>query len=74
MAKYFKKLFSEHPRIQKTFGVILITLGVIALLTPATPGAWLIFIGLGLFGVRIAWWDAFVGWLKTTWKKIRRKD
>lgn len=38
-------------------GVILIILGFLALVTPFTPGSWLIFVGLGLLGIRLAIWD-----------------
>ncbi len=37
--------------IKFTGGIIAIILGVIALLTPLTPGSWLIFIGLELLGI-----------------------
>ncbi len=36
--------------IKKTIGVILIILGLIALVTPFTPGSWLALIGLELLG------------------------
>ena len=35
------------------FGVLLIILGVLALLTPLTPGSWLALIGLEILGLRI---------------------
>jgi uncharacterized protein YqgC (DUF456 family) len=38
---------------KKTVGIILIIIGLVALLTPFTPGSWLIFIGLELLGFRI---------------------
>jgi uncharacterized protein YqgC (DUF456 family) len=44
-------------------GVILIILGFLALITPFTPGSWLIFVGLGLLGVRLAVWDE----IKSRW-------
>jgi membrane protein implicated in regulation of membrane protease activity len=34
-------------------GVFLIVIGVIALLTPLTPGSWLALIGLEILGLRI---------------------
>jgi hypothetical protein len=34
-------------------GVFLIIIGVIALLTPLTPGSWLALIGLEILGLRI---------------------
>jgi hypothetical protein len=34
-------------------GVLLIVVGVLALLTPLTPGSWLALIGLEILGIRI---------------------
>ena len=36
--------------LKKTIGVILILWGIIALLTPLTPGSWLAIIGLQMLG------------------------
>ena len=38
--------------IKKVLGIILIIYGIIALLTPFTPGSWLALIGLELLGIR----------------------
>ena len=46
-------------------GVICIVWGIIALVTPLTPGAWLIFVGLEIFGYRILFWEKTKLWLKT---------
>lgn len=43
--------------VKKTVGIIFIVLGLLALLTPLTPGAWLAIIGLELIGVRLAFVD-----------------
>jgi len=43
--------------LKKILGVFLIIIGVLALVTPFTPGSWLIFVGLGLFGSRIILMD-----------------
>ena len=37
---------------KKVLGVILIILGFLALVTPFTPGSWLILVGLELLGLR----------------------
>jgi len=42
----------SHPKERKVTGCILIAMGVLALVTPFTPGAWLALIGLELLGVR----------------------
>jgi hypothetical protein len=38
---------------KKVVGVILVILGLAALLTPLSPGSWLILIGLEFLGLRI---------------------
>jgi hypothetical protein len=38
--------------IKKVIGVILIIVGLVALLTPFTPGSWLALIGMELLGIR----------------------
>ena len=43
--------------IKKVIGVFLIIIGLLALITPFTPGSWLIFVGLELIGLRLAFWD-----------------
>jgi len=50
--------------LRKTLGIILIVVGLLALVTPFTPGAWLIFVGLELMGVRILFWDKIKLWLQ----------
>ena len=48
-------------------GVILILVGLVALVTPFTPGSWLVFIGLELLGLRVLLSD------KLTPLEIKRK-
>ena len=60
-----KKIFSENPKFKKAVGVVLILVGLAALVTPLTPGSWLIFIGLELLGLRFLLLDK----LKTRLKK-----
>jgi len=36
-----------------TLGIVLMVLGVLALLTPFTPGSWLALIGLEILGLRL---------------------
>jgi uncharacterized protein YqgC (DUF456 family) len=50
--------------IKRAFGAILILLGLFALFTPMTPGAWLIFIGLELVGLKFLLNHRLVIWLK----------
>ncbi len=49
---------------RKVIGVILVILGVAALLTPLTPGSWLIPIGLELLGLRLLLADKLLAWAK----------
>jgi hypothetical protein len=48
-------LFSEKMKraFKIVLGIVLIVLGVLALLTPLTPGSWLALIGLEILGLRI---------------------
>jgi len=55
MRKYFKK----------ALGVILIFLGFLALITPFSPGSWLILVGLELLGLRFLLEDKMPAFLKT---------
>lgn len=60
----FKKHLGSHPKERKVAGTILIVLGIIALVTPFTPGAWLALIGLEMLDVR--------NFTENYWKKIRK--
>jgi len=42
---------------KKLIGFLLIVLGFLALITPFTPGSWLIFVGLEFLGFRICCWE-----------------
>ena len=39
--------------LKKGLGIVCIVLGLIALVTPLTPGSWLVIIGLELLGIRM---------------------
>ncbi len=47
---------------RKVVGVVLILVGFLSLVTPATPGAWLILIGLEFLGLRLLLHDKLVAW------------
>ena len=51
--------------IRTVVGVILIVLGFVALVTPLSPGSWLILVGLELLGLRILLRDKLLAWAKT---------
>lgn len=55
--EFYKSINQRSPLVKKIAGIICIILGVIALVTPITPGSWLIFVGLELLGFRLALWE-----------------
>jgi len=55
MKKYFKKVL----------GIILIILGFLALITPLSPGSWLILVGLELLGFGFLFEDKLPAFLKS---------
>ncbi|TSC81755.1 MAG: Uncharacterized protein G01um101420_860 [Parcubacteria group bacterium Gr01-1014_20] len=59
---WFRKIFDKNYPGRKIVGVILIALGFLALITPLTPGSWLIFVGLGFLGIRLTIWDRIKSW------------
>ena len=64
MIKIIKEYLRDKPKIKKTVGVILIIIGLVALITPLTPGSWLALIGLELLGWRILLYDRLKFWKK----------
>lgn len=50
--------------VKKTIGILLIIIGLLALVTPFTPGSWLVFVGLEFFGFRISFWDKIKAWFQ----------
>jgi len=50
---------------KKALGIILIILGFLALITPLSPGSWLILVGLELLGIRFLLEDKLPAFLKT---------
>lgn len=43
------------PKFKKIVGIIFIIIGILALITPFTPGSWLAFIGLQILGIDFLW-------------------
>ncbi len=47
----------QHTKMKRVLrtaaGILLILIGLVALLTPLTPGSWLVPIGLELLGLRL---------------------
>ncbi len=57
---------------KKIIGIVLIIIGMLALITPFTPGSWLIFVGLEFLGFRILFWDKIKAWFEKTFKTIKK--
>ncbi len=53
--------------LKQIAGIILIIVGFVALVTPFTPGAWLIFVGAELAGIGILSRER----MKVYWQKVR---
>ena len=51
------RFMNKNPKIKKTIGIVLVLIGFIALITPFTPGWWLIFLGLEFLGFRFLLWE-----------------
>ncbi len=60
---------------KRVAGVLCIIIGFLALVTPFTPGSWLIFVGLTLLGITIEVSEdhRFASWAKRVGFKIKRK-
>ncbi len=62
--------------LRRILGLVCLLFGFVALVTPMTPGAWLILVGLELLGLGFLiprpirrYWDAFKAELKARWRK-----
>ncbi len=61
---WLKKILAEDSRARRLIGALFILYGFFALLTPFTPGSWLIFVGLEFVGIRLAFWDQMKSWFR----------
>lgn len=57
MIERIKNFLSLNPKTKKIVGVVLVLVGFLALITPLTPGSWLIFVGLEFLGIDLLFWD-----------------
>jgi len=64
-----KNIKIENSILRKTLGVIFIIYGFLALITPFTPGSWLIFVGLGFLGFEFIFENRKVSLKKKVYKK-----
>lgn len=54
--------------LKKALGVVLIILGFLALITPCSPGSWLILVGLEFMGLGFLLEDRLPAFLKVRYK------
>lgn len=73
MKDRIEKWFANWPKLKKIIGVILIFYGFLALLTPFTPGSWLVFIGLEILGFDLIYWKRFKVWFLKVYNKYMNK-
>ncbi len=60
--------------LKKALGVVLIILGFLALITPCSPGSWLILVGLEFLGLGFLLEDRLPAFLKVRYKsKFKNK-
>src|SRR3989344_5571137 len=59
-------MVKNPPLWRKIIGAGLILVGVIALVTPLTPGAWVAVVGLEMLGIRFLFWER----MKKQWRKL----
>ena len=64
LLKIIKEYTHSKPKTKKLIGVIVIVFGLIAMITPVVPGAWVVIIGLELFGVKLLYLDKIKAWIK----------
>jgi hypothetical protein len=57
-------MISIKKIIRYAIGIFLILVGFIALVTPLSPGSWLILVGLELLGLRILLQDKLLTWAR----------
>ena len=57
MYERFNTYSTTRPRLRKSIGWFLVTVGFVALVTPLTPGGLLFFVGLELLGFRVLFFE-----------------
>jgi len=62
----------KNARRRQVLGAFLILVGFSALVTPFTPGSWLIFVGLEMFGIRVFFGRSVKEWIAYLRKKAGR--
>ena len=69
MKERIKLFLDRNSRIRRVVGFVLIVLGLLAFVTPLTPGSWLVFVGLELAGLRIIGLETIRKWWTGYWRR-----
>mgnify|MGYP001602340424 CR=1 len=67
--QFVKNYWHKHKNFRRTVGIFCMIIGIIAFLTPLTPGSWLILVGLEIFGVRILFWEKIKSYFVKIWRR-----
>ncbi len=57
MTERIRQYTLTRPRLKKAIGYFFVVVGFLALVTPLTPGAFLLVVGMELLGLRMAFFD-----------------
>lgn len=57
MTERIRQYTLTRPRLKKVIGYFFVVVGFVALVTPLTPGAFLLVVGMELLGLRMAFFD-----------------
>jgi hypothetical protein len=72
MKEYFKKIWTNNPKIRKATGIIFVVIGLLSVITPFTPVGFLLLLGLEILGLRVLVWDKLKGWFKKSDKPFTK--
>lgn len=71
MMNWSQNMRTKYPYLSAIIGVLLVIVGLLALVTPLTPGSWLAVVGLELLGLRFILGKKFDDWVS---KEFPKKD
>ncbi len=52
-----KNFLERNPRTKKIVGISFIVIGGVGVITPFTPFGFLLLVGLGILGIKLAFWE-----------------
>jgi hypothetical protein len=71
MTERIRQYTLTRPRLKKVIGWFFVVVGFLALVTPLTPGAFLLVIGMELLGLRLALFDKV---LPKKWRSTKETE